>query len=320
MRARYYSPELRRFINADIIAGEIFNAVTLNRYAYANGNPVSNIDPFGLSAERGNNFKIISGLEGLYGLAYEYYDYVYNKQDRVNFANDAVMKYIIYNRFYSSDTLKGIAWDVIAGPVDFGFMKYMDNYTDFSFMQENNDFIDPYSSSEIDFVHMIATLNAHSFNRPGMGLIDNKLNTYAGWAGDLVTLAGNAQANYNKNPNGDISQYTQDALNGKVSSTFSTSDLLADIDAFLINYRLANVPIYKAISEYYSSNLSKRYNNFVEKGFGGSIATLEKSAKNYLSPSLMNLAFRGMFQAEYSNEIIPEVVNGFTNYIIMNLR
>ena len=54
MRARYYSPKLKRFINADIIAGEISNAVTLNRYAYANGNPVSNIDPFGLSAERGN--------------------------------------------------------------------------------------------------------------------------------------------------------------------------------------------------------------------------------------------------------------------------
>ena len=54
MRARYYSPKLKRFINADIIAGEISNAVTLNRYAYANVNPVSNIDPFGLSAERGN--------------------------------------------------------------------------------------------------------------------------------------------------------------------------------------------------------------------------------------------------------------------------
>ena len=53
MRARYYSPELRRFINADIVPGEISNAITLNRYAYANGNPVSNIDPFGLSAERG---------------------------------------------------------------------------------------------------------------------------------------------------------------------------------------------------------------------------------------------------------------------------
>ena len=55
MRARYYSPELRRFINADIIAGEITNAITLNRYAYANGNPVSNIDPFGLSADDKTN-------------------------------------------------------------------------------------------------------------------------------------------------------------------------------------------------------------------------------------------------------------------------
>ena len=54
MRARYYSPELRRFINADIVPGEISNAITLNRYAYANGNPVSNIDPFGLSADRLN--------------------------------------------------------------------------------------------------------------------------------------------------------------------------------------------------------------------------------------------------------------------------
>ena len=50
MRARYYSPKLRRFVNADVIAGKISNAITLNRYAYANGNPVSNIDPFGLSA------------------------------------------------------------------------------------------------------------------------------------------------------------------------------------------------------------------------------------------------------------------------------
>lgn len=57
MRARYYSPELKRFVNADIIAGSISNAITLNRYAYANGNPVTNIDPLGMSAERGNKEK-----------------------------------------------------------------------------------------------------------------------------------------------------------------------------------------------------------------------------------------------------------------------
>ena len=49
MRARYYSPEMKRFINADIVAGQLSNAVTLNRFAYANGNPVSFVDPFGLS-------------------------------------------------------------------------------------------------------------------------------------------------------------------------------------------------------------------------------------------------------------------------------
>ena len=49
MRARYYSPEMKRFINADVVAGAISNAITLNRFAYANGNPVSFVDPFGLS-------------------------------------------------------------------------------------------------------------------------------------------------------------------------------------------------------------------------------------------------------------------------------
>ena len=48
MRARYYSPEMKRFINADIVAGQISNAITLNRFAYANDNPAMNVDPTGL--------------------------------------------------------------------------------------------------------------------------------------------------------------------------------------------------------------------------------------------------------------------------------
>ena len=47
--ARYYSPDMKRFINADIVAGEISNAITLNRFAYANGNPAMFVDPLGLS-------------------------------------------------------------------------------------------------------------------------------------------------------------------------------------------------------------------------------------------------------------------------------
>ncbi len=48
MRARYYDPKLKRFLNRDVIRGEIQDGQTFNRYAYVNGNPVSYIDPLGL--------------------------------------------------------------------------------------------------------------------------------------------------------------------------------------------------------------------------------------------------------------------------------
>ena len=52
MRARYYNPYLCRFISADPSG---FGG-GLNHYAYADGNPVSLIDPFGLGAIGGSSF------------------------------------------------------------------------------------------------------------------------------------------------------------------------------------------------------------------------------------------------------------------------
>ena len=51
MRARYYNPDIKRFINQDIKVGDIGSSQSLNRYAYCEGNPVSLVDPFGLSPE-----------------------------------------------------------------------------------------------------------------------------------------------------------------------------------------------------------------------------------------------------------------------------
>ena len=51
MRARYYNPYLCRFVSAD---GSGF-AGGLNWYAFANGNPVSYLDPFGLCSQMLDN-------------------------------------------------------------------------------------------------------------------------------------------------------------------------------------------------------------------------------------------------------------------------
>ena len=49
MRARYYHSELKRFLNRDVIRGDITEGQTFNRYAYVNGDPVRYVDPLGLA-------------------------------------------------------------------------------------------------------------------------------------------------------------------------------------------------------------------------------------------------------------------------------
>lgn len=59
LRARYYDPNIGRFISEDSYWGEDSNPLNLNLYTYCYNNPIRFIDPTGHSAEEQEMFDII---------------------------------------------------------------------------------------------------------------------------------------------------------------------------------------------------------------------------------------------------------------------
>ncbi|MCQ1537039.1 hypothetical protein FTO70_15445 [Methanosarcina sp. KYL-1] len=62
LRARYYDPEIGRFINKDPFEGFMSNTQSLNRYSYVQNNPVNYVDPTGLCSEDGNTVKSVDEI------------------------------------------------------------------------------------------------------------------------------------------------------------------------------------------------------------------------------------------------------------------
>ncbi|MBX7158617.1 MAG: hypothetical protein K1X66_09565, partial [Verrucomicrobiae bacterium] len=73
-------PQLHRFLNQDILLGNTYDPLSLNRFAYCNGDPVNGIDPLGLVCmDSGdvnwlsNQYNMSSWLSGLFNISLDCY-------------------------------------------------------------------------------------------------------------------------------------------------------------------------------------------------------------------------------------------------------
>ena len=127
MRTRFYNPQLKRFMNADIIDGSISDSTSLNLYTYVNGNPISFVDPFGMSADRGDG----SGTSNSTTEPSIKYDFDYSKFADPFFVADTTVQTFVnedtLNAFYNS-VRNGILTEVRPNNIGVGaWAKYVDS-------------------------------------------------------------------------------------------------------------------------------------------------------------------------------------------------
>ena len=140
-------PNLMRFINQDIVTGDISNSNSLNRYTYVEGNPATLIDPFGLCAEKydksdldawgADNFQLYLSVLGFYNGKNDYnlfstetqkalsnFNKVYGLSDDQklrNILSKIVAAYTTYNKVISSDKLKKLTETLVGDELAFKY-------------------------------------------------------------------------------------------------------------------------------------------------------------------------------------------------------
>ncbi|MGG2973077.1 hypothetical protein [Geobacillus stearothermophilus] len=174
---------------------------------------------------------------------------------------------------YNSVTYTGSMWAVTAGAIDTKHVKYvesknkkLDNF--FSPKGQGAFLKDPVTGNKIDFLHMAATIDGILTKSP----VPDDL---PGWAGDLQTAVLDLQRITNDSNNLKVLKKEAKKIIGGDSSfsSFSTPDILADVDAVNIANMLKENPkllLSDAIEKYYSKSgdVNRRFSEFIES-FGG---------------------------------------------------
>lgn len=291
-----------KFILIIIIALLVFGGVYINYVSYAGMQ-----DVYGASVDETNQ-QLFNKVKRLQNFAENY-----KKENNISTSTSQLCMQFIRREKYNSN-----AWKLMVGNVDENFVSYVKS-KDSSFNITTNDkLIDKKTGYEIDFIHMMATLNAYV--KPN-GMIDK---SYAGWAGDLMTLLEEVvkyRSTNNIIDTNEIQKYSNSLLGTTLKSSFGRSDALADLDAINLSlYSNINSDLYQVLVDYYINNTGNncsftRFEN-AQVQLGNSRSAVKTEAKNRLSNSLMQgQLLSNDIRSIMTSDDIDILANSFVEYV-----
>lgn len=247
-------------------------------------------------------------------------------------------------QYLRKDRYNNEKWTSLLGPIDGTFVEYVKTHDSELTFSNNEVIYDLGTGRTVDFIHMSASLNSYIRYGDKVKLIVATLSTdYAGWAGDLVTFMEEI-TNYRLADEASIEDLEHESEEEKAArvkkyqdyaisllgtngeSTMSSSDVLADFDAYNIYHDSSlNVKggLYNALIKYYksyesSSNVTNRFTT-IRKTMGDT----EEKINNYVRPYLTNMVVKQLFLPKTYDKVSEDDVNvtlkAFSNYLLENV-
>ncbi|MCK0470270.1 glycoside hydrolase domain-containing protein [Halalkalibacter sp. APA_J-10(15)] len=198
------------------------------------------------------NLPFMNKLKDLFNFAYE----LSGRDNRI--ASILTLNYL-RSENYSSNI-----WTPIAGAIDWNFVEAAEQRfgkpSDFPILY------DPVTGTDMDFMHMTATLNAILFQKT-FSIGDNlaHLSDFAGWLGDLITVFNDAKDAYNEGRFNSLYDATYYYIGHTSNSAghFPLEDLLGDMDAIVIGRALdlndTTANVYEEMDTYYRLGYRRRF-------------------------------------------------------------
>lgn len=179
-------------------------------------------------------------------------------KDRTRIINNIVLYYLQQGKY------DNILWKILDSESleTYSITKLIDYNTDKFKKYRMCHLIDPKTGKDIDFTHLAASLNGHYINEDTFNGFPIELSS---WGGDLQTLLAEIAIKVNGSSNETYIKNVCKQMLGSEETSFSESDMLADIDAINISNKLkgGNNSLYKIFFSYYESGeCYKRYTLF----------------------------------------------------------